>query len=185
MPTIGLGGDNKQGKEPKMTQVALVALGLAVTLVAGLAVKPFLAWLRAEIVVPDISDDDPDLNRRWREVQEHPEVSGKWIGTFERIVLFGAFFVGSWEAVGIWLAFKLAAKWESRNHMGFVPDNPTFHECVHPLRWAAARRVWSAREYATFVVGTATNLLLAAAGALIANVGTRAICQLCHCSAAI
>ena len=165
-----------------MQHVAMIALGLAFTLLAGLGVKPFLKWLREEIPVPTISDDD-DLNRLWREVQKHPEASGTWVGVFERIVLFWAVWAGSWEAVGIWLAFKLAAKWEAWNQMGFVPDNPTFEPSVAPLRWAAARRVWAAQGYATFVVGTATNLLLAATGASITKFGTKALCLLCPCTA--
>jgi hypothetical protein len=82
--------------------------------------------------------------------------------------LFWALAEHSWEAVGIWVVFKVAAKWEARNHLAYVPDTV---EGVSDLEWAAARRVWAAREYATFVVGTAANLVLAAAGVWIGKCG--------------
>lgn len=154
-----------------------IAVGFAFTFTAGLGVKPFLAWLRDRIVVPSISGND-EVSQLWRDLQRHPD-AGTWVGIFERIILFGAVLAGSWEAVGIWLAFKLAAKWEAWNHMGFVPDDPTHDHAVAPLRWASARRVWAAQGYATLVVGTATNLLLAAFGASIAKCGWNVLCLLC------
>jgi hypothetical protein len=152
-------------------------IGLSLTLLAGMAVKPFLDCLRRRIVVPAISEDT-EIAELWSQLQEHPTASGTWVGIFERIVLFGAVLAGSWEAVGVWLAFKLAAKWEAWDHMGFVPDDPAPGKNVAPLKWAAARRVWAAQGYATFVVGTAANLLLAAVGASIAECGANAACYL-------
>lgn len=86
-----------------------------------MAVKHLLAGLRGKIVVPKISDNDAELNKLWVQLQAHPNASGTWVGHFERVVLFGAVLVGSWEAVSVWLAFKLAAKWEAWNYMGYVP----------------------------------------------------------------
>jgi hypothetical protein len=142
--------------------------GFLVTFGLGFLVKPFLAWLRSQIVIPRISTD-PAIEGFWRELSGHPDVSGMWVGIFERTILFGALYMESWEAVGIWLVFKVAAKWEAWNHMGYVPDIPDIANSVRPLEWAFARRIWAAQGYATFVVGTAANVLLAAGGVFLAK----------------
>ena len=140
--------------------------GLLFTSIAGyFAVPPFLKWIRGELPLPSLSSDDA-IEEAWRALTKHPKASGDLVGIFERIVFFWALYAGepSWEAVGIWIAFKVAAKWEARNHLAYVPQSV---DGVPELEWAAARRVWAAREYATFVVGTAANLLLAGASAWV------------------
>jgi hypothetical protein len=153
-----------------MIHWAQLTIGFLFTMLVGFLVKPFLKCLRANMKVPDISDNR-DLQESWLKLQVHPDVSGTAIGVFERIIFFWALYVASWEAVGIWLVFKVASKWEAWNHMGYVPDDPDREKTVPPLRWAYARRVWAAQGYATFVVGTAANLLLAAVGVFIAKYG--------------
>lgn len=145
------------------------AVGFLFTFVLGFAVAPLLRWLRGAMSVPSIGKGQ--LETWWQELRAHPEPSGTWVGILERIVLFWALYGPTWEAVGIWLVFKVAAKWEARNHIGFLPEQPDDNHSVPPLRWARARRIWAAQEYATFVVGTGANLLLAAAGVLIAKHG--------------
>jgi hypothetical protein len=140
--------------------------GLLLTSVAGyFAVPAFLKWVRGRLPLPSLSSDEA-IEKAWKALTKHPKASGDWVGIFERIVFFWALSVSppSWEAVGIWIVFKVAAKWEARNHLGYVPDHI---DDVSELEWAAARRVWAAREYATFVVGTAANLLLAAISAWV------------------
>jgi hypothetical protein len=137
---------------------AIWAVFLLVTMSLGqVGVRRLLDRIRGQIFLPPISDD-PAIQTRWAWVIEHPNPSGNWIGAFERVVLFGALAAGSWEAVGVWFGFKVASKWEAWSHMGFVPEEI---KDVDPLRFATARRVWAAQGYATFVVGTAANLILA------------------------
>jgi hypothetical protein len=114
----------------------------------------------------------------WKRLYTHPDPSGEWVGHVERIYFFFALAAHSWEAVGIWLVFKLGSKWEAWNQMGYVPDQPVDGQkiggrqpSVHPLRWAYARRIWAAMGYGTFVVGTAMNLFLAGLGLAIASDG--------------
>jgi hypothetical protein len=140
---------------------------LLTTLVGYYAVAPFLEWIRGRLPLPSLPSKD-SIDAAWNALTSHPKASGDWVGIAERIVLFWALAEHSWEAVGIWVVFKVAAKWEARNHLAYVPDTV---EGVSDLEWAAARRVWAAREYATFVVGTAANLVLAAAGVWIGKCG--------------
>lgn len=157
-------------------------LGFVFTFVAGFSVRPFLRWIRALIPVPEISPD-PFLVEWWGKLRAHPKWSGIWVGILERIVFFWALLLEKrWEAVGVWVAFKVAAKWEAWNHMGYVPDKPDDKGSVPSMVWAHARRVWAAQGYATFVVGTAANLLLAEIGVLIATNGGSAISWICHAS---
>lgn len=148
--------------------------GLLITSVVGyFAVAPFLKWMRSKFPLPSLSTN-PAMEDAWKALATHPKASGDWVGIFERIVFFWAISATptAWEAVGIWIAFKVAAKWEARNHLAYVPQ---VIEGVPELEWAAARRIWAAREYATFVVGTAANLLLAAVIAWIVMVMTLSI----------
>jgi hypothetical protein len=147
--------------------LTMISIGLSVTLLVGLAVKPFLRFIRQRIPIPDISTN-VQVNSEWKDVYAHPDESGFWVGQFERLVLYFALLGSSWELVGIWVGFKVASKWEAWNHMGYVPERPADDE-VSPLAWAKARRIWAAQGYATFIVGTATNGLLAAFGVALAR----------------
>jgi hypothetical protein len=144
--------------------------GFTFTFFAGFLVKPIVDRLRRAITVPEISDD-PELKYWWGELRKQPDISGTVIGIVERIIFFVAFYSSdkSWEAIGVWLAFKVAAKWQAWNIMGYIPDEPDRSTTVQPLRWAYARRMWAAQGYATFVVGTAISIFLAAIGAFVAK----------------
>ena len=157
-----------------MDNVLQLGLAFAFTVIAGTSVAPFLRWLRKKINVPTISSDK-ELEGAWKELRRHPEPSGTWVGIFERILFFMFLYLDNWAAIGIWMAFKVAAKWEARNHIGYLPDSPDMSNTVPPMKWARARRVWAAQEYATFVVGTAWNLLFAWVGVLFARLDPRVV----------
>ena len=131
--------------------------------------------LRDQFRIPKISSD-PEIQKNWKKLHKHPDPSGIWVGHAERIYFFFALAAHSWEAVGIWLVFKLGAKWEAWNHMGFVPEEPDKgrapanpDDSVRPLQWARARRIWAAMGYGTFVVGTALNLFISGIGVAVAS----------------
>ncbi|MDY6947411.1 MAG: hypothetical protein SXG53_17010 [Pseudomonadota bacterium] len=144
---------------------------LLISVVGYLTVAPFLERIRGQMPLPSLSRSVL-IEAAWSALTSHPKASGDWVGIFERIVLFWALYESSWEAVGIWIVFKVAAKWEARSHLAHMPESI---KDVPELEWAAARRVWAAREYVTFVVGTACNLLLAAAGVWIARCDPTAV----------
>ncbi len=127
----------------------------------------FVKFLREQIRVPPISDD-PLTQTRWEKLTEKSDKSGMWVGYLERIIFFSALLLGATQAreavagIGVWLAFKVAAKWESWNHMAHVPETING---VDDLHLAYARRIWAAHGYATFVMGTGANFVIAAVGA--------------------
>jgi hypothetical protein len=155
-----------------MSNVLFDAAGFLFTMLIGALVTPrFIRFLRKQIPVPTISEIQP-TQAAWIELTTRGDVSGKWIGHLERILLFFALFLDAEEAataIGVWLAFKVAAKWEAWNHMGYVPDAPAVG--VDPLRFALARRIWAAQGYGTFVMGTGLNFIIAAVGVALAHCG--------------
>jgi hypothetical protein len=157
-----------------MVDHVFAVIGFLLTMALGGCVKPFIEWLRKkEITVPPISDDPTaPAQRAWKELIDRRDEGGKWIGRLERIIFFVALYLGRESAVpaiGLWLAFKVAAKWEAWNHMGYVPDASDVN--VDPLKYALARRIWAAQGYATFVMGTGASLIIAAIGAAVARCG--------------
>ena len=144
----------------------LTLVGFLFTMVAGqLIVSRVLRYMRRTNPIPSISPD-PQIQGQWEELIRHPDANGNWVGNCERIVFFVVLFLGEWQAVGVWLAFKVAAKWEAWSHMAFVPDD---FAKADPVLYAIARRRWAAQGYGTFVVGTVLNGILAGAGVLIAK----------------
>jgi len=155
-----------------ISSVTVVLGGFLITMWLGLLVKPLIERLRKQIKVPSISED-AEVEARWQLLVSQKDKSGVWIGHLERLIMFGALFLRPKEAaaaIGVFLAFKLGAKWESWNHMMHVPDSI---EGVDDLRYALARRIWAAHGYGTLVVGTGASFLAAAAGAALAHLGLK------------
>src|ERR1700681_1802806 len=98
--------------------------GLLVTWLLGLCVYPFLKHIRKRIKIPAISDD-VGVQHRWHQLITHPTTSGQWVGWLERLIMYLALYLGpknAAAAIGVWLAFKLAAKWEAWSNIALVPD---------------------------------------------------------------
>jgi hypothetical protein len=129
--------------------------------------------------VPSISDD-PTIQAAWARLIERRDEAGMWVGYLERIVFFSALLLGAREvkegvaAIGVWLAFKVAAKWESWNHMAYVPESVDGVD--DRLRYALGRRIWAAHGYATFVMGTGMNFVVAAACAALTYLSWMWLC---------
>jgi hypothetical protein len=142
--------------------------GLLVTALLGLSVSPFLGHIRDRIYIPPISED-ASVQHRWHQLVTHPKTSGQWVGWLERLVMYGAMYLEPKDAaaaIGVWLAFKLAAKWEAWSNIALVPDSLS-DVGVDPLRYAIARRMWAAQGYATLVLGTGANFLIALFGTAV------------------
>jgi hypothetical protein len=154
--------------------------GLAVTMGGGIGVWTLLKHFRRKTRIPRISKTFRNalIQARWIRLVRHPDRSGIWVGHMERFVFFCSLLLlrhGGAGVVAAWLAFKVAAKWEAWNHMAFVPDEI---RRVPPLLLARARRIWAAQGYATFVIGTWTNFLLAALGVAIAKLGPMSMAEI-------
>lgn len=83
--------------------------------------------------------------------------AGVWIGALERLVALLAAWQGQYELVAGWLAFKVAAKWESWSNTVSLPD--TFPG-LEPQQYLLARRAWGSVMFGRFVFATAANILL-------------------------
>jgi hypothetical protein len=143
-----------------------LTIGLTVTAAVGLiSVRRILEILRERIRIPPVAESRAQ-QLAWEKLIEHPEESGRWVGVTERFVFFFGILFGSWEPIGIWLVFKMAAKWEAWSHLARVPDHL---EGLDDLKVAVARRVWAAQSYCTLVVGTALNFLIAWLGVFTAE----------------
>jgi hypothetical protein len=102
-----------------------------------------------------------------KSVKAQPEIGsheagggGKQLGTLERILFFGSFLLAEYSIAAGWLAFKVAAKWASWQHVVRIPDNdldPGLKE----------RITLSSRLLGRFLNGTLYNGLCAYVGVAI------------------
>jgi hypothetical protein len=142
--------------------------GLTITTVGGwIVVWRILAAIRNRMPIPAISKVQ-DTQEKWQLLVAHPEESGKWVGVVERFVFFFGIIGATWQLIGVWLVFKLAAKWEAWSNMARIPER---FDNVNHLDLALSRRVWAAQGYCTLVVGTALNFALAWLGVIVATEG--------------
>jgi len=149
-----------------MTRIVLAVVGALVTMLLGLCVPRILTRLRDEIEIPSISRA-AEVEQKWKQLHEHPRAGGTWVGHLERLLMYGLLFLEPKDAaaaIGIWVAFKLAAKWEAWNNIARVPEQLDEHHSVDKLDYAIGRRKWAAQSYATFVVGTGANFIAAGFG---------------------
>lgn len=148
-----------------------VITGFLATMLLGSLTRPFIEFVRREVKIPVISEKE-EVERAWRALVETRDNSGKWVGLFERMIFFGLLLFllpkEAAPAIGIWLVFKLGAKWEAWHHMGYVPDKV---DDVPELTYALGRRIWAAHGYATLVLGTTWNFFAALIGALLIRTG--------------
>jgi hypothetical protein len=86
------------------------------------------------------------------------------LGLFERLVFFIAFWLGRFEIVGGWLAFKVASKWEVWSNIVAFPKNL---KDVDDLDYLIARRRLGAQIFTTFLVGTLANAIAAFIGSIV------------------
>ena len=101
-----------------------------------------------------------DLRKEWKKAVEQPKSGGIYLGRLERTLAYFAFLFGFPEALGIWLVFKVASKFEVwrnitivkgiiRNKKSDTPDEFDFE----------ARRLWGSRVLQRFLIGTLWNML--------------------------
>lgn len=91
-----------------------------------------------------------------------PIPGGAAMGFFERLYFFVVLAAGAPVLVGVWLAFKVASKWDAWSNIYRLPDKI---EEADGLEWFLIRRSFGAKVYQRFAIGTAVNFLAAAIGA--------------------
>jgi hypothetical protein len=141
-----------------------VVLGLVTVLVFGLKVKPLVD--QAKVIAPLIPPNDATKDK-WASLTEGDE-GGSVLGPLERILYFGALWIDAPELIATWLAFKVASKWNVWINVIAVPKTlPN----VDDLDLLIARRRWGSNVLMTFLIGTASNLVVGFAGVAIGRYG--------------
>jgi len=141
-----------------MIPILHIAAGLAVTVLLGFLAKPLSKYAKKSMPLPAPS---AELEPRWKEFTMG-DGGGALLGWLERFMFFCAFLMGAHVAIGAWLAFKVAAKWNTWSNVISVP---TAIEKVDPVDFLIARRRWGSRLLMTFLIGTAYNIIVGMLGA--------------------
>ena len=143
-----------------MTDAFELVVGLIVIIVLGFGVGPILHRTTQKDRPAPPSGVEPAT---WQAIF-NLGASGKWIGFFERLLTFGIFWLGAYVALAGWLAFKVAAKWESWSNIVQVPSSlPNTEE----LEYFRARKELGSWIFSRFLIGTLLNALIGIVGAEI------------------
>src|SRR5262249_26459559 len=139
-----------------LTSATAIGAGLWITALLGLLSKDFLncsVWVKFP----------PGF-----EFFEKTESGGggKQLGVLERVLFFGSLWIGRYEVVAGWLAFKVAAKWASWQHITRMPETIFPSDVAKDME---IKRVVSARVLGRFLNGTLFNILCAAIGWVVSN----------------
>ena len=147
-------------------------VGLIVVFLLGYGVKPLMDRAKKKVTLTPPSEA---FKEKWVELTGGNE-AGRIIGTLERLFFFGAFWAGEPSAIGMWLAFKVASKW---NVWSNVVALPASLDGATQLDYVIARRRWSSHLLISFLVGTLTNLLIGFLGTVVGRHGAEALRALC------
>ena len=141
-----------------------VVIGIAITMALGLVVGPVIRCVVQAIPTPP-PNQRPTTVALWERLIRQ-STGGAWIGFFERLLFFAAFWISdAWPIFTSWLVFKLAFYWQGANFTKFPESAPGDEE----LEWFVARRQLGTHHVATALVGTAANAVAAFAGVAIAG----------------
>lgn len=136
-------------------------IGLSVTIVLGCGVGLIVRCVGRLIPIPP-PNEKPETVRLWTRLIEQT-TGGAYIGFFERLIFFAAFWIGASLILSSWLVFKLALYWQGANFTAFpekAPDN-------EDLAWLVAKRQLGTHHVATVLVGTAANIVAGLVGVAV------------------
>ncbi len=104
--------------------------------------------------------------------------AGRLFGVYEQIFFFGTLAVGQPGGIAVWLAFKVAAKWASWQHIMRLPEalGEKSLGLSHAIR---SRNVWGSVILTRFLIGTLYNLLAAGVGFSVFALCKRSLRDLC------
>ena len=112
---------------------------------------------------------DPNLLKKWITLaQLDSEKGSRYLGYLERTILFLSLAIGKYEIAGGWLAFKLAAKWQSWDQVVQIPQK--LSPLMDDVQFLHVRHIWGTRLLNTFLVGTAANIVAAFIGQIFSVV---------------
>jgi hypothetical protein len=149
-----------------------IVVGLAITSLLGCGVKPLLKCAKKYV---HLTPPSAALKDKWAELTCGDEAGGI-IGILERFFFFGAIWADASPAIGAWLAFKVASKWQVWSTVVTLPDSLAG---AKQLDYVIARRRWSSHLLVTFLVGTLANMLIGFLGVVVGRHGFEAFRALC------
>jgi hypothetical protein len=133
-----------------------ILVGVVVTLVLGCGVGTIM-----DLLIPRPDRPKALKEEVWNAMTQRVQ-TGKWIGLFERLVSLIAFWIPAYAILGGWLAFKVAAKWETWKNIVQVPASL---KGVSELAWYQGRIAYGSWLFSRFLVGTSLSVLVGAIGA--------------------
>jgi hypothetical protein len=86
------------------------------------------------------------------------------IGFLERLLFFGLFWIAAHIAVAGWLAFKVAAKWSSWQHIIKIPKQLGRQTLIDQIQYLKSRNRLGTYLHSRFLIGALYNLLCALIG---------------------
>lgn len=137
-----------------------IGVGLVVIVLLGLGVGPLVKCAQRSIALEPPRES---LRASWLTLTKGNE-GGQLLGNLERILFFGAFWIGEHEIIAGWLAFKVASKWNVWSNIISVPNQL---ENIDPISYLNARRRWGSQLLITFLVGTAANIIISYVGTVL------------------
>ena len=131
-------------------EVAGVLGGLVATYLLGTGVC--CALKSVTVSVPPPSDEQIKLEGR---------VGGRLLGVLEQTLFFASLWVEAYTLIGVWLAFKVASKWQAWQTVVRVPEDFGGNDPPERLR---VRHAWGSRLASRFLIGSLYNILCAFGG---------------------
>lgn len=136
-----------------------LALGLVLTLLLGGYVGLLLKFAHGNVEDPNIPG--------WEKATQLRPRSAKLVGFFEQLMFFAALWLEVPLAIGGWLGFKVASKWEVWKDVIQVPS--TDFPVKSSLDALHARHVWGTKLLGRFILGPLANIVFAGVGVLVAR----------------
>ena len=133
------------------------ALLFVIAAVIALALNHFLVPTVFHLATKRPAPPEGIDHDRWSSLIDAGQ-GGEWIGRLETLLALAAFWNDAYILVAGWLAFKVAAKWESWKNITQVPARL---ENVNELDWLVARHDWGTHSLKRFLIGTVTNINIA------------------------
>ena len=128
-----------------MRDVFAIGWGILITALVGLFCKKFLDW--------SVTQGFPTSFSAFKSAEKGG--GGKCLGILERLLFFASLWLGRYEAAAGWLAFKVAAKWATWQHIVKLPEVISDDALKNRLQLAS-------RLLGRFLNGTIYNVLLRA-----------------------
>jgi hypothetical protein len=167
-----------------MEDVLGLFVGLLVVLVSGFGVRPILGRITRPEQPPQGVEEDVWRRivgrgaeppnpfprsvrdaRRWLRDEMRSRDGAEWLGRVERLLSFGIFWLGAYEVLVAWLAFKVASKWEAWSNVVKVPGQ--LPKNVDETDYFRARSQLGSWLFTRFVLGTLLNVLIGLVGVAV------------------